>query len=190
MCKVRGVSRPRKSARQAEPTTPAPADEVSSLIADWRRERPGLEMDSVRVFLPLRRALQAAEARRAVILAKHKITPAMLDLLVALRRAGPPYVQTPSDLTRVLVLTAGGVSQRLDRLEQAGLVERSVNTEDRRVIYVRLTERGLATLDALIDEYMAHEEELLHGLGARDRDQLATLLLRLESSILSADAPR
>jgi DNA-binding MarR family transcriptional regulator len=183
------VTRTRKPAQPATPTTVGPADEVASLIADWHRELPDLEMDSVRVFLTLRRALQAAEARRAVILAKYGITPAMLDLLVALRRAGPPYVQTPSDLTRVLVLSAGGVSQRLERLEQSGLVERSVNTEDRRVIYVRLTDAGLKTLNAFMSEYMEHEERLLHGVSARDRDQLAKLLLRLEASILSADQP-
>jgi DNA-binding MarR family transcriptional regulator len=166
-----------------------PAAEVADLVAAWRRERPDVDMESLWVFLPLRRALQAAEDRRGAILAKHRITPAMLDLLVALRRSGPPYVQTPSDLTRVLVLSAGGVSQRLDRLEQAGLVDRSVNTDDRRVIYVRLTKRGLATLDALITEYMAHEDALLHGLGTREREQLAKLLLKLERSVLTSDHP-
>jgi DNA-binding MarR family transcriptional regulator len=165
-----------------------PAVEVGDLVAAWRRERPDVGLDSLWVFLPLRRALQAAEDRRAKILAKHGITPAMLDLLVALRRSGSPYVQTPSDLTRVLVLSAGGVSQRLDRLEQAGLVTRSVNTDDRRVIYVKLTKRGLAALDALITEYMAHEDQLLHGLSPRDRDQLGRLLLKLEHSVLSSDA--
>ena len=178
---------------RSNPAAAAPAvdplREVDDLVADWQRERPDVGMDSLRVFLPLRRALQAAEERRAVILARHRITPAMLDLLVALRRSGPPYVQTPSDLTRVLVLSAGGVSQRLDRLEQAGLVDRSVNTDDRRVIYVRLTKQGLAALDGLITEYMAHEDDLLHALGPRERDQLAKLLLKLERSILTSRAP-
>lgn len=174
----------------SDPTEPLwPADEVTSLIADWQSEQPDLDMDSVRVFLPLRRALQAAEARRAVILAEHRITPAMLDLLVALRRSGPPYVQTPSDFIRVLVLSAGGVSQRLDRLEQAGLVERTVNTDDRRVVYVRLTDSGLGALNRLMVDYMRHEEQLLHGLSLRERDQLAKLLLRLEDSVISADPP-
>jgi DNA-binding MarR family transcriptional regulator len=163
-----------------------PADEVSSLIADWRGERPDLDLDSVRVFLPLRRALQAAESRRASILAEFGITPAMFDMLVALRRSGPPYVRTPSEMTRVLVLSAGGVSQRLERLEQAGFIERTVSTLDRRWIHVGLTKLGLTTLDALMTRYMAHEEQLLHAMSARDREQLAKLLLRLERSVLSA----
>jgi DNA-binding MarR family transcriptional regulator len=136
-----------------------PADEVSSLVADWRTERPDLDAESVRVFL------------------------------IALRRPGPPYVQTPSDLSRALVLSAGGVSQRLDRLEQAGLVERTVNIDDRRVVYVRLTDGGLKTLDRLMIDYMGHEEDLLHGLSARERGQLGQLLLRLEDSVRSAKRP-
>ncbi len=164
---------------------PDPVEEVDSLISDWGAERPDLAMESVRIFLPLRRALQAAERRRAAILAAFGLTPAMFDVLVALRRSGPPYIQTPSDMTRVLVLSAGGVSQRLERLEQAGLVERTVGTGDRRVIHVRLTDLGLKTLDSLMTRYMAHEEELLRGMPVHDRAQLARLLLQLEGSILS-----
>lgn len=164
-------------------------DDVEALISDWHDERPGVDMSSLRVFLPLRRALQAAEARRGRLLAAHDITPATLDLLVAMRRAGPPYVRTPSELARLLVLTAGGVSQRLERLEQAGLLEREINTEDRRSIRVKLTPLGLRTLDELIDDYMDHEEQLLHGLSDRQRQQLSRLLAHLNASIRSAPEP-
>jgi DNA-binding MarR family transcriptional regulator len=163
--------------------------EVQSMIDDWRRERPDVDMASLHVFLPLRRALQEAEARRERVMAKHRITPRTLDLLVALRRAGEPYVRTPSELAHLLVLTPGGVSQRLDRLEQDGWVERSMSTSDRRGVSVRLSADGLARLDALIGDYMAHEEALLHGLSARDRERLAGLLLALDDSIRSAPAP-
>ena len=162
------------------------AEEVEGLVADWGRERPDLDLDSVRVFLPLRRALQAAEARRAGVLASHGMTPAMLDMLVAVRRVGPPYVSSPSDLARQLVLSAGGVSQRLERLEQSGLIDRTTNAEDRRSVSVRLTTAGLRALDELMTEYMRHEERLLDGLAARERGQLAALLLRLNASIASA----
>lgn len=162
-------------------------EEVDAIIDDWRGELPELDFGSVRVFLPLRRALQAAEARRAPVLARHGITPAMLDMLVAVRRVGPPYISTPSDLARQLVLSAGGVSQRLERLEQAGLIERTTGAEDRRSISVRLTAAGVGALDELIQEYMAHEERLLSALTREERDQLAALLVRLHASITSID---
>ena len=158
-------------------------DEVESIIETWKVERPDVSMDSLRVSLPLRRALQSAEARRAKLLARHGVTAATLDLLVALRRARAPYVRTPSELARLLVLSSGGVSQRLERLEEAGLLERRVNTDDRRVVYVQLTELGLRTLDDLIGDYMEHEDAMLSGLSERQREQLTKLLVRLEESI-------
>ena len=158
-------------------------DEVESLIQVWESERPDVPMGSLRVSLPLRRALQHAESRRARVLTKHGISGATLDLLVALRRSGKPYVATPSELGRLLVLSSGGVSQRLERLEREGLVERRVSLEDRRVVHVHLTARGLEILDRLIDEYMAHEEQMLQGLTQRQVLQLGRLLARLDASI-------
>lgn len=162
-----------------------PGQEADALVDDWRRERPDVDLGSVRVFLPLRRALQAAEARRAVVLERHGVTPAMLDVLVAVRRVGAPYTATPSELARQLVLSAGGVSQRLDRLEQLGLVERTTSTSDRRSVTVTLTAAGIRALDDLIGDYMSNEEQLLSALPAEERAQLATLLVRLHGSICS-----
>ena len=142
-------------------------------------------MRSLRVFIPLRRALQRAEARRAAVLARYDLTPALLDLLVLLR--GWSRVWTPSELAQRLSVSAARVSQQLDRLEHAGLVRRAVNVDDRRKVSVRLTRRGRAALDALIGDYMAHEEALLHDLSACERTLLADLLLKLNASISTAE---
>jgi DNA-binding MarR family transcriptional regulator len=90
-------------------------------------------------------------------------------------------------LAASLVLTPAGVSQRLDRLEQAKLVERTTNPRDRRVVSVTLTSTGLRLLDELMDEYMDHEERLLHRLSDRERVTLSRLLTKLDDSIASAD---
>jgi DNA-binding MarR family transcriptional regulator len=164
-------------------------EEVESLVRDWERERPDLDMSTLGVSLPLRRALQLAEARRGALLAARGVTPATLDLLVALRRLGSPYRCTPSDLARTLVLSAGRVSQRLDALERAGLVERSVSSADRRVVFATLSDKGFRTIDELIGPYMDHEESLLHGLSPRQRTTLSQLLVQLEASIRSAPEP-
>jgi DNA-binding MarR family transcriptional regulator len=166
---------------------PAHVDaEVEALIGAWGQERPEVPMGSLRVSLPLRRALQHAELRRGRILAEHGVTATTLDLLVALRRSGQPYVSTPSELARLLVLSSGGVSQRLERLEREGLVARQINVDDRRVVHVHLTEHGLQTLDHLIDDYMAHEERMLSGLSPREITQLSRLLGKLDASIRDA----
>jgi DNA-binding MarR family transcriptional regulator len=79
------------------------------------------------------------------------------------------------------------VSQRLERLEQVGLIERTVQAGDRRSIDVRLAAAGLQALDELIEEYVVHEEHLLAALTAKERSQLAALLVRLHGSITSTD---
>jgi DNA-binding MarR family transcriptional regulator len=162
-------------------------DDVRALMEDWKRERPTLDTTSLPVFLPLREALLDADRRRARILARYGITGAMLDVLVGLRRSGEPYVRTPSDLAAALVLTPAGVSQRLDRLEQAGLIRRSTRQDDRRVVSVTLTKAGVRLLDDLMDEYMVHEERLLHQLSDRDRALLSRLLIKLTGSIADAE---
>jgi DNA-binding MarR family transcriptional regulator len=176
------VSRRPENQSRDEPTARVD-DEVESLIEVWASERPDVPMGSLRVSLPLRRALQHAELRRAKVLADHGVTAATLDLLVALRRSGKPYVSTPSELARHLVLSSGGMSQRLDRLERDGLVERQISAQDRRVVLVHLTAVGLDTLDRLIGDYMAQEDEMLRGLSERQIAQLGQLLSRLDASI-------
>jgi DNA-binding MarR family transcriptional regulator len=162
--------------------------DVERLIEDWKRERPSLDTTSLPVFLPLREALLHADRLRARILSRHGLTGATLDVLVGLRRSGPPYVRTPSELAASLVLSPAGVSQRLERLEQAGLIERSTRPEDRRVVSVRLTDDGRRLLDTLMDEYMAHEEQLLYGLSERDRATLSRLLIKLDQSITATES--
>ena len=177
--------------RPADPSRDEPTervdDEVESLIQVWANERPDVPMGSLRISLPLRRALQHAELRRAKVLAEHGVSAATLDLLVALRRSGKPYVSTPSELARHLVLSSGGMSQRLERLERDGLVERQVSPKDRRVVLVHLTAVGLEILDRLIGEYMSQEEEMLRGLSERQIAQLGQLLSRLDTSICAAE---
>jgi DNA-binding MarR family transcriptional regulator len=161
-------------------------EEAAALAEDWRRERPDIDMRSLHVFMTLRLVLRDAERQRAVLFERHGVTPRTVDLLVALRRGGAPYMVTPSKLAQALVLTPGGVSQRLDRLEQDGLVRRLVDGDDRRVVWVQLTAKGLKRIDDLMVEYMAHEEAMLAGLSDADRRALARLLARLGRSVTAA----
>ena len=182
--RLAGVPQERRTGRRR----PVDVDgEVEALIGAWENERPDVPMASLRVSLPLRRVLQHAELRRSRILAYHGVTATTLDLLVALRRSGKPYVSTPSELARLLVLSSGGVSQRLERLERDGLVKRQVSPDDRRVVHVHLTDTGLATLDRLIEDYMSHEEQMLGGLTTRELGQLSRLLTKLDASIAESD---
>jgi DNA-binding MarR family transcriptional regulator len=164
-------------------STNSTRQDLEDLVADWRRERPDVDMAALAIVFPLRRALQSAEEHRSAILSRYGLTPASLDLLVALRRVGPPYASKPSGLARHLVLTAGGVSQRLERLQDAGLVTREISAEDRREVIVTLTKKGIDLLDRFIPEYMAHELKLLCQLSTNERATLSRLLLKLDDSV-------
>lgn len=101
------------------------------------------------------------------------------DVLLTLRRAGPPYRLRPSELARAQLVTPGGITSRLDRLERAGLVRRRADAEDRRVIEVELTPKARKLIDGLLPAHLENEERLLAGLNKRERGELDRLLAKL-----------
>ena len=101
------------------------------------------------------------------------------DVLFTLRRAGRPYRLSPSALARATLVTSGTMTNRLDRLEQLGLVERVPHPVDRRGMDVQLTRRGVRLAEEAVTRHVAREEELLAPLSARDRAQLDRLLRKL-----------
>jgi len=92
---------------------------------------------------------------------------------------------TTTELMRATMLSSGGTTKRLDRLAEAGLVERRPDPADRRGILVRLTRKGKSVIDRAMVAHLANQERLLAPLDADQRraleDLLRTLLLGLES---------
>jgi DNA-binding MarR family transcriptional regulator len=161
-----------------------PPDHIDRILAQWRRERPDLNVSAMGLLGRLLRAAQLADATLSEGLAEHDLQTGWFDLLAALRRAGPPYELNPTQLMDATMLSSGGITKRLDRLADAGLVERKPDPADRRGTLVRLTRRGKATIDKAVETHAANEERLLKPLTAADRrtldDLLRTLLAALE----------
>jgi DNA-binding MarR family transcriptional regulator len=97
-------------------------------------------------------------------------------VLSALRRQGHPYQLSPGALLRATLVTSGTMTNRIDRLGSAGLVSRRPDTHDKRGVLVELTPAGLETVDAALSDLLARERELLTGLSASQRQELAGLL--------------
>lgn len=112
---------------------------------------------------------------------------ASFDVLAALRRSGPPYRQTAGQLADIALVTTGGITLRLDRLEKSGLVTRERDAQDRRVVYACLTERGAEVADVVAVAHFANEERMLSELSAPERRTLARLLSKLERSLETAE---
>lgn len=100
-------------------------------------------------------------------------------VLAPLRRSGAPFELTPTELARLRMMTSGGMTAALDRLERKGLIERVPNPADRRGSLVRLTETGRDIVDAAMTRHVAVEQQLLSGLDDDEQAQLIALLRKL-----------
>ncbi len=159
-------------------------DHVDRILAQWRRERPDLDVAPLGLFARLFRAAHLTDGALAQTLVEHDLQTGWFDLLAALRRAGAPYELNPTQLMGATMLSSGGMTKRLDRLVEAGLVERRPDPSDRRGTLVGLTRQGKAIVDKALEAHLANEERLLGSLTPAERraldDLLRTLLTDLE----------
>jgi DNA-binding MarR family transcriptional regulator len=151
-------------------------DQVGEIVSAWRRERPDDDVSSILVVTPIWRLAAALQGARTGALAGFGLDQSRLDVLGALRRAGTPYRLTAGELTRRCRVTAGATTQRVQRLEGDGLVERVRDEQDRRTVYVALTPGGSAKLDEVFAAVIAADEGVLASLSARDRAALERIL--------------
>jgi DNA-binding MarR family transcriptional regulator len=159
-------------------------DHVDELLAQWRRERPDLDVVALGVYGRLFRVVQLSDDELAKGLAQYGLQQGWFDLLAALRRAGAPYELNPTSLMRATLLSSSGMTKRLDRIEEAGLIERRPDPNDRRGTLVRLTRRGKNVIDRAVETHVDNEKRLLGVLTTAERRTLdrvlKSLLINLE----------
>ena len=171
-----------------------PPDHMDRILAQWRRERPDLDVAAIGLLGRLFRSAHLADEALSEGIAPHGLQQGWFDLLAALRRSGKPYELNPTTLMETTMLSSGGMTKRLDRLDEAGLIERRPDPSDRRGTLIRLTRRGKATIDKAVETHARNEDDLLRALTAADRrildDLLRKLLAGLEQASSSAtDSP-
>ncbi|MFD1940416.1 MULTISPECIES: MarR family winged helix-turn-helix transcriptional regulator [Nonomuraea] len=154
-------------------------DEVDRLVASWQQERPDLDVTPLQVLSRVSRLARHLDRARRASFAEHDLEPWEFDVLTALRRAGKPYELSPGALLRATLVTSGTMTNRIDRLEQAGLVRRRPDPEDRRGVLVSLTDEGRARVDAAFADLLRRERDLLASLGSDEQKILADLLRTL-----------
>jgi DNA-binding MarR family transcriptional regulator len=151
-------------------------DEVDDIVAAWHAERPGLDVEPLQVLSRVSRLARHLDRARRAAFAGHGLEPWEFDMLSALRRQGPPYQLTPGALLRATLVTSGTMTNRIDRLADAGLVRRLPDPQDRRGVLVTLTTDGQRRADEALADLVVNEYGLLNGLSAADRGTLADLL--------------
>lgn len=154
-------------------------DEVDRLVAAWARERPDLDVRPLEVLSRVTRLAHHLDRARRTAFAAHDLEVWEFDVLAALRRAGRPYVLSPGKLLGQTLVTSGTMTNRVDRLESRGLVQRLPDPADRRGVHVRLTPAGKERVDAALADLLERERRLLRALSRADQDALSRLLRRL-----------
>ena len=158
-------------------------DKVEGLLADWRRERPDLDVEAMAVvgrILSLGRRLEARANGALKALGLHYTD---LDVLATLRRSGKPYRLTPTELRESVLITSGAMTACLDRLEGNGLIARRSNPHDRRSTSAGLTPAGVRLIDRAIVARFEEANDAVAGLTARSRAALATLLQKMDHGL-------
>ena len=153
-------------------------DGVDAIEQAWRRERPDVDSGSIAIISRIWRLSRYLERSRAETLAILGTDPVTLDALATLRRAGTPYRLTAGEMQQRSLVSAGAITQRLDKLERADLVRRQRDANDRRVVHVQLTGKGRRLVDRIFKALMDHEENLLAALSPDDQDVLTEILRR------------
>lgn len=157
-------------------------DHVDKIIAQWARERPDLDTGPMAIIGRMSRLVLEMSAEMQKTFRAHGLNAAGFDLLATLRRAGAPYRLSPGDLIASSMVTSGTMTNRIDQLVKAGLVERIAQEDDRRSVLVGLTAEGLARIEGMLEAHVATQVRLLAGLDAAERAQLDGLLRRMQAA--------
>lgn len=155
-------------------------DRAAQAVEQWNRERPDLDVSSMLLLGRLgEAALVIARERLNPLFAQFGLQPGEFDVLATLRRSGAPYALTPTALYDAAMMSSGGMTNRIDRLQQAGWVERRPNPDDGRGTLVGLTKAGFVLIDKAVSAHVENQRAVLSVLTDAEQRQLAKLLAKL-----------
>ncbi|MCJ0870837.1 MarR family winged helix-turn-helix transcriptional regulator [Streptomyces sp. AP-93] len=154
-------------------------DPVDAIADQWFAVRPDLDTTPMAVFGRIYRISKAMGDAMEKAYGRYGISRGEFDVVATLRRSGSPYTLSPRQLSSTLMLTTGGMTGRLDKLEKAGLLRRSPDPDDRRGLRVTITDRGLALIDEAVEVGLEMQREALTGLDGSEIAALTGLLRKV-----------
>lgn len=158
-------------------------DKVDLLVEQWKKEIPKLNVKPMAILGRTRTICKITERRSCINFSKFNINIGEFDVLSALRRSGGEFKLKPTELYNFLMITSGAMTNRIDTLEKKGLVTRVNDPEDRRTVYVKLTEEGLKLINESIFHYVNMQEKILEVLTEEEQDTLNVILRKLALSM-------
>lgn len=169
----------RSESSAADASEPFYKDVMDVGIAQWRKERPDLDPSAKAVTGRILRLHDVILKAFNKALSANGLKYRNYAVLATLRSSGEPFEMTPSALQEMMVLTSGGLSKLLSRLEKKNLIARTVGLNDRRNVLVRLTEKGQALVEQAMATQAKVEHELIASLSQEERKIMEKLLRRL-----------
>ncbi len=157
----------------------AEPDAVDRIIEQWHRERPDLELESMAVFGRIHRISKKLGAVLGHARTEYGLGRGEFDVMASIRRSGEPFILSPKQISATLMLSSGGLTGRLDKLESAGYIERLPDPDDRRGLKVKMTDEGRRVIDAAVGAGLDIQDRLLAALNAEERRRLDALLRKL-----------
>jgi DNA-binding MarR family transcriptional regulator len=155
---------------------------LQHFIQQWRRERPDVDLTAFIITGAIKQIDQQTEAEFRRLSAEMNIGPGDLRVLFALRRSGIDNPRRPTDLFQSLLVTSGAITKQVDRLENAGLVERLPDPGYQRGFLIRLTRRGVKVADTAIEAICSDKTTIgtvISSLSEEDREMGKRFLQRL-----------
>lgn len=158
------------------------SDAVDAIAEQWRTERPDIAADlwPVELLARVQRMNQVLSKRHKAFCAEHGLEMGEFDVLTTLRRSGPPYALTAGAFLKAAMVTSGAITNRIDKMEAKGLVERVRDGKgDRRTVRIRLTDKGKEKTEELMADHLRSYNELVADLTREEVEQSAAVLRKL-----------
>lgn len=162
---------------------PEGGDHVDSVLEQWSREMPALETKGADVLNRARRLVLESRGPLEENFKRHGLDSGEFDVLATLRRSGPPYALRPTELFIALMVSSGGMTARLDRLERAGFIRRRPAEDDARSTMVELTPAGKRKIETAFRADVALENKMVSGLSNSEHEDLVRLLRKLTQAM-------
>ena len=164
------------------------SDHVNEILAQWKVERPELDVSPMAVIGRLTRAAAAVQSRLDNTFTQYGLDASSFDVLATLLRSGTPYVISPAQLSRDAMITTSAVAQRLNKLETRELVSREQNPADGRGTVVALTDAGKELVERVLPAHLETEHAMTATLSPEEQTLLADLLQRLTQAAASRNS--
>jgi DNA-binding MarR family transcriptional regulator len=154
---------------------------IANILKNLEKNKPELFAYYSPAILRIHRIHDHLHQGLLQILEKHALQYADFSVLATLNREKEPCCLSPTELSHAMLFSSGGLTKVLNRVTDAGLVERIDSPEDKRSKLVHLTEAGKTLINDIVHELHGFEREKIAVLSEQEQLQLDLLLEKLLS---------